>query len=157
MQDLFLPLSLTMGVIGWSLVAFWFGVPALARITRRDHLAALILPHVFRYIGLGFLMTGVTAEVLDPRFSEPAAWGDLAAAALALLALLALRQGWSVATPVVWVFNIFGPLDLLYAVTQGTRFGQAPLMGATYFIPAVAVPLLLVTHFLIFRRLRANT
>ena len=76
MQELLLPLSMTMGIIGWGSVALWFAVPALKKIPRRDHLATLILPHVFRYIGLSFLVTGVTAQFLDPRFAEPAAWGD---------------------------------------------------------------------------------
>lgn len=157
MQELFLPLSMTMGIIGWGSVALWFAVPALNKIPRREHLAALILPHVFRYIGLGFLVTGVTAQALDPRFAAPAAWGDLAAAGLAVLALVALRRGWSAATALVWIFNIFGTLDLLFAVTQGTRYSQSASMGATYFIPAVAVPMLLVSHWLIFSRLRAGS
>ena len=96
----------------------------------------------------------MTAQVLDPRFASPAAWGDLAAAGLAIAALVALRRDWSVATVLVWIFNIFGSLDLLYAVAQGTRFNQASSMGAAYFIPAVAVPMLIVSHFLVFRRLR---
>ena len=74
MQELFLPISLTMGVVGWGALTLWFGLPTLDQISRRDHFAALIIPHVFRYIGLGFLVTGVTAGALDPRFSEPAAW-----------------------------------------------------------------------------------
>ena len=74
MQELLLPLSMTMGINGWGSVALWFAVPALEKIPRRDHLAALILPHVFRYIGLSFLVTGVTAQSRDPRFAEPAAW-----------------------------------------------------------------------------------
>lgn len=157
MQELLLPLSMTMGIIGWGSVALWFAVPALEKIPRRDHLAALILPHVFRYIGLSFLVTGVTAQALDPRFAEPAAWGDLVAAGLAILALVALRRDWSAATFLVWVFNVVGTVDLLFAVTQGARYSQSTLMGATYFIPAVAVPLLLVSHWLIFRRLRAGS
>jgi len=98
MQELFLPISLTMGVVGWGALTLWFGLPTLDQISRRDHFAALIIPHVFRYIGLGFLVTGVTAGALDPRFSEPAAWGDLAAA---FLALVALQRNWSSATALV--------------------------------------------------------
>jgi len=53
-------------------------------------------------------------------------------------------------------FNVLGSADLLYAFYQGDRtgVGLAPgLQGATYFIPTVLVPLLLITHGLVFRLL----
>jgi hypothetical protein len=51
----------------------------------------------------------------------------------------------------VWVFNIVGTVDLLNAFYQGIRLGIDPgLQGAAYFIPTVVVPLLLVTHVLVF-------
>ena len=54
----------------------------------------------------------------------------------------------------MWAFNIIGTVDLLNAFYQGNRLGvgMAPgLQGAAYFIPTVLVPLLLVTHALVFR------
>jgi hypothetical protein len=63
-------------------------------------------------------------------------------------------------TIVVWVFNIVGTVDLLNAFYQGDRLGLgiAPgLQGAAYFIPTVLVPLLLVTHALVFRILFGTT
>ena len=110
----------------------------------------LLIFHSFRFIGLAFLIPGVTSQPLDSRFANPAAYGDLIAAVLAFLAILALHQGWSAATPIVWIFNIEGTLDLLNAVTQGLRYTQDGQLGATYFIPAVIVPALLVSHVMIF-------
>jgi hypothetical protein len=55
---------------------------------------------------------------------------------------------------ILCVFNIVGTVDLLVAFYQGDRLGVgiAPgLQGAAYFIPTVLVPLLLVTHALVFR------
>jgi hypothetical protein len=80
------------------------------------------------------------------------AYGDLATSILALLALAVLgsRPG----TMLVWVFNIVGTVDLLNAFYQGNRLGVGitpGLQGAAYFIPTVLVPLLLVTHVLVFR------
>jgi hypothetical protein len=52
-----------------------------------------------------------------------------------------------------WAFNILGSVDLLYAFYEGNRvhLDSAPgLQGAAYFIPTVLVPLLLVTHVLVF-------
>ena len=71
---------------------------------------------------------------------------------LALLAIASLKS--RLGTMVVWVCNIVGTVDLLNAFYQGDRLGLgiAPgLQGAAYFIPTVLVPLLLVTHALVFR------
>ena len=64
------------------------------------------------------------------------------------------RSGSRPGTIIVWLFNIVGTVDLLNAFYQGDRLGVgiAPgLQGAAYFIPTVVVPLLLVTHVLVFR------
>ena len=55
----------------------------------------------------------------------------------------------------VWVFNLWGIADLLYAFYQGMiGVGIKPgQLGAVFFIPTVAVPLLFVTHVLVFRLL----
>ena len=45
----------------------------------------------------------------------PAAYGDLLAALLALLAIAALRMAWAGAIPLVWLFNVEGTLDLVNA------------------------------------------
>ena len=48
----------------------------------------------------------------------------------------------------VWVFNIWGAIDLLVAFYQGLLgVGIEPgSLGAAYFIPTVVLPPLLVTH-----------
>jgi hypothetical protein len=65
-----------------------------------------------------------------------------------------LRSGVGVVS--VWVFNIVGTVDLLHAFNEANRtaMDQAPgLQGAAYFIPTVLVPLLIITHVLVFRLL----
>ena len=114
---------------------------------------AVLLLHGFRFIGLAFLVPGVVSPELPAAFAEPAGYGDLVAAVLALVALAALRTPFGIA--LVWVFNLWGAADLLHAYYQG-RIGvgvQPGQLGAAYFIPTVVVPLLLVTHFLAFRLL----
>ena len=72
-----------------------------------------------------------------------------------------LRQAWFVAIPLVlsgsglakpavWIFNIFGTLDLLTAITFSTIYNAPVTMGPAYWIPAFWVPLLLVTHYVTF-------
>lgn len=145
--------SLTLATIAYAAIAKAHVLPRLAALPRSKALEALIWPHAFRFVGLAFLIPGVTAEPLDPRFATAAAYGDLVAAVLALLAIAGLRRGWSAALLVVWAFNIEGFLDLANAVVQGLRFVPIGAFGATFFIPTVIVPLLLVTHVLVFRLL----
>jgi hypothetical protein len=153
MDNLILPLSIVLAVVSYSLIAKWYVMPWLAPLSRKEALTPLLLLHSSRFIGLAFLIPGVTSVPLDPRFANPAAWGDLLAAVLALIALLALRFEWSAAVPLVWIFNIEGTLDLLNALFQGMRYAPNSDLGATYFIPAVIVPALLVTHFIVFKLL----
>ena len=81
-----------------------------------------------------------------------AAYGDLIAALLALLALSGLRT--KLGGILVWAFSIWGSADLLYAFYEGNQGGlQVGRLGAAYFIVTFAVPLLLITHGLIFRLL----
>ena len=80
----------------------------------------------------------------------PLSMGDLATGLLALLSLVALRGSWSLALPLVWLFNIVGTVDLLNALRQAN---VVPDFGAAWYIPTFLVPALLVTHFMIFARL----
>jgi len=139
--------------IAWGIVTAQYVWPELRRRSRADALRPLLLLHCFRFVGLSFLVPGVVAPDLPAAFAIPAAYGDLIAAILALLALavgLHTRLGLALA----WVFNLWGTADLLYAFYQGNQVGLEPgRLGATYFIVTVLVPLLFITHVLVFRLL----
>ena len=145
--------SVAFGLIVWTIVAVEYMWPYLRDRTRAEALRPLLVLHGFRFVGLSFMVPGVVAPDLSPAFAVPAAYGDTVAAILALLALWALpgRLGILLA----WVFNIWGMADLLFAFYQGNQVGmQAGQLGAAYYIVTFVVPLLLVTHILIFRILR---
>ncbi|HEY7708527.1 MAG TPA: hypothetical protein VIG57_00665, partial [Candidatus Entotheonella sp.] len=125
----------------------------LRSVPRVQALTPLLLLHSFRHIGMAFLLPGVTATALDVHFANPAAYGDLLAALLAFGSLLALRLQWTLAIPLIRIFNIVGSVDLLNALWQGFQHIAAGNLGAMYFIPAVVVPALLVTHYMIYRLL----
>jgi hypothetical protein len=147
--------AIAFSFITWGLVVAWYLWPELRLKPRADALRPLLLLHSFRFIGLAFLVPGVVSPELPAAFARPAAYGDLIAAILALLALAALRS--RLGLPLVWVFNLWGSADLLYAFYQGNSVGLVPgQLGAAYFIVAVIVPLLLITHGLVFRLLLRN-
>jgi hypothetical protein len=149
-QTLILLTSMTIGFISWAIIANFWLIPWLKINPFHKGLALLTIPHVFRYIGLSFLITGVTSSPLDPRFASPAAYGDLLAAVLALVAVMALLMKSRYSVSLLWIFNILGFIDFLVAVIQGLRYTHPAEMGATYFIPILAVPPLFVSHLLIF-------
>jgi hypothetical protein len=101
---------------------------------------------ITRHVGLAFFAPGVAAE----SFAYAAAYGDLISGLLAIASLIALRNSWVLALPLVWVFNVVGSLDLLNALRQAEA---VPYLEGTWYIPTFFVPLLLITHVMIFTRL----
>jgi hypothetical protein len=148
-------LSILMNFIALAIVTKVYLRPRLRAMPRTEALTALVIPHTFRFLGLSFLIPGVVSPSLSPAFAVPAAYGDLAAAILAGIATLALAARASWAIPMVWVFNVWGTLDLLHAIYQGQiGVGIDPgSLGGAFFIPTVVVPLLLVLHGLIYWQL----
>jgi len=143
-------LQLTLSLIVYALIAKWYVTPWLAEKPIHQALIPLIFPHAFRHIGLLFFVPGVVAQPLPSYFAYTVAYGDLVSGLLALLSLVALRGGWGLALPLVWFFNIVGTVDLLNALSQANA---VPDLGATWYIPTFWVPVLLVTHVMIFARL----
>ncbi|MBI4588892.1 MAG: hypothetical protein HY725_08620 [Candidatus Rokubacteria bacterium] len=143
-------LQFLLSLIGYGLIAKWYVAPRLAALPLQEALIPLLFPHAFRHLGMVFLVPAVVAPTLPPAFARPAAYGDLLAAILALLAIVALRGRWPLALGLAWLFNIVGTLDLLYAFSQGIRLQVGPQLGSAWYIPTFAVPALYVTHFMIF-------
>ena len=152
-----LPLSVTLGLLASGLIGLWYVWPLVRKATLRDALIPLILPHCFRYLGLSFLIHGVTAAPLDVRFANPTAYGDLLTAILALASVIALRANARFAVPLVWIFSVVGIVDFINAFARGLTFAAPGDFGATYYIPMVIVPPLMVGHFLILARLWVET
>jgi hypothetical protein len=151
-SDALFGLSIVMSLVAFAILTKAIVWPRLRLLSRADALLRLVIPHTFRFLGLSFLVPGVVSPSLSPAFAAPAAYGDLVAAVLADIAALALVARVSWGTPIVWILNVWGTIDLLRAVYEGQiGVGIDPgSLGATFFIPTVVVPLLLVTHALMF-------
>jgi hypothetical protein len=144
-------LSVVGAFVTSAVVAVVYVWPTLRAKPRYEALRLLAAFHAFRFLGMNFLVYGFVSPELSADFANKIAWGDLIAAVLALLSMAALSWRWSVAVPIVWIFNIWGTLDLLNAYYMGvTKIGNPGLFGAGIYIPALYVPLLLVSHFLAF-------
>jgi hypothetical protein len=152
-------LSILLNFFASARVAQLYVWPRLRNLPREEALNALVVPHMFRFIGLSFLMPGVVSPALPHSFAFHAAYGDLAAALLAGIATLALSARASWAIPVTWLLSVAGTVDLLYAYYDGLfGVGLAPgVMGAAVYIPTVFVPPLLITHVMAFRVLLSAT
>jgi hypothetical protein len=138
-----------------STVIFWvaarmYVLPKLSELNPRVILQPILLLHSFRHLGLMFLTPGATYAGIPPQFAYPAAFGDLLAAVLAFVALIALSRDAKVARILVWVFNVEGTLDFVAAIALATVYGAPAFMGPAYWIPAFWVPALLVTHYITF-------
>jgi len=142
--------SIVFSLVAWGIVAARYIWPELRLRPRAEALQPLLVLHSFRFIGLAFLVPGVVSPDLPSAFAYSAAYGDIIAAILALFSLLLLPSAAGVAA--AWIFNIWGFVDILNAFYQANHAGLlAGQLGATFFLPTLIVPLLLITHGLAFR------
>ena len=141
-------IHLVLGYVAWLSC---FGVylwPRLIAMDRMEAQRAIATLHSFRFFGLVFILPGVTGPELPASFATSAAYGDFATGLLAILALLSFRV-----RPLFWIFvvafNVVGTADLLvdyYLATQADLPSIAGQLGATYAIPIIYVPILMITH-----------
>ena len=139
---------LVLGYVAWLLCYRAYIWPRLKSMDRVEAQRAIATLHSFRFFGLVFLVPGVVGSQLPGGFAAFAAYADLATGVLAILALLTVR-----ARPLFWLFvvafNLVGVADLFldyYHAVQANLPGMAGELGATYAIPIIYVPLLMITH-----------
>ncbi|OPX07730.1 hypothetical protein [Mycobacterium sp. AT1] len=144
-------LQLLLSCVVCALVAKWYVWPRLTKLSLNSALVPPIFVHVFRYVGMVLLVTGMVDPKLPREALSAAAYGDLLAAALALASIFALRGGWRFAIPLVWVFSIWGFVDLLNTL-RGVVQTNLPSfnLGPAYFIYTFYAPTVVVAHLMIF-------
>ena len=145
-------IQLVLGYVAWLLCFGMYLFPRLKAMDRIDVHRAIATLHSFRFFGLVFLVPGVVGDHLPAEFATGAAYGDLATGILAMLALFATRN-----RPLFWLFvvafNLVGTADLLADYYRAIQLGLPALageLGATYAIPILFVPALMITHFVAF-------
>lgn len=142
--------QLSMSLFVYVLLAKWVVSPWLKQKSASIALMILVAPHTIRHIGLSFMVPSVTDPTILQSFAQMTAWGDFISGLLAIIVLFSLKYQWSMAKMLVWLFNIVGTLDLLKALSHAE---VVPTLAGTWYIPTFLVPLLLVSHMMIFARL----
>jgi hypothetical protein len=140
-------IHLILGYVAWLLFFGAYVMPRLRSMSWMDSQRAIATVHSFRFFGLVFILPGVVGT-LPAGFAQFAAYGDFVTGVLALIALLTVRVP-SLFRVFVIAFNIAGVVDLFVdyyrATVEGLPF-VAGQLGATYWIPILYVPVLMITH-----------
>jgi hypothetical protein len=141
-------IHLVSGYVAWLLCFSAYIFPWLRSMDRVDAHRAIATLHSFRFFGLVFILPGVVGPGIPASFAPFAAYADLATGVLAMFALATIRI-----RPLFWLFvtafNLVGAADILidyyHAIVAGLP-AMAGNLGATYAIPILYVPLLMITH-----------
>ena len=145
-------IHLILGYVPWLLCFGAYVWPRLKSMDPVEAQRAIATLHSFRFFGLVFIIPGVVGPNLPVDFAEFAAYGDFATGVLAMLALLSVRIR-SLFWLLVVAFNLVGAADILIDYYHGIQFDLPALSGqlaATYWIPILYVPILVITHFAAF-------
>jgi hypothetical protein len=144
-------IHLVFGYVAWLLCFGGYIWPRLKSMDRVEAHRAIATLHSFRFFGLVFMLPGVVGN-LPAGFATFAAYGDFATGLLAILALLTVRI-----RPLFWLFvvafNLMGVVDLIVDYYHAIQFDLPAIagqLGATYAIPIIYVPLLMITHVVAF-------
>jgi hypothetical protein len=157
------PRTMVWGGLPLLIILFgWIGNTGLfKKILRSITLEALIKLHVFRVVGVFFILL-YAYHLLPAKFAFFAGLGDIITALLAIpVAGMVARQqpGWKIA---VYAWNIFGIMDivdlLIVAVMTGAG-GNLREMAIFPFVwfPAFAPATILFLHSAVFRKLSVNS
>jgi len=146
-------LHLVLGYVAWLLCFRAYLLPRLKSMDEVEAHGAIATLHSFRFFGLVFILPGVVGPNLPVAgFATFAAYWDLATGVLAMLALLTVRI-----RPLFWLFvvafNLVGVIDLILDYYHAVQVGlpaMAGQLGATYAIPIIYVPVLMITHVVAF-------
>jgi hypothetical protein len=145
--EIIFSMHLILGYVAWLLCFGVYVWPRLKAMNRVEAHRAIATVHSFRFFGLVFILPGVIGN-LPASFTTFAAYWDLATGMLAMLALLTVRI-----RPLFWLFvvafNLVGVIDLILDYYHAVRVGLPALagqLGATYAIPILYVPILMITH-----------
>lgn len=141
----------------FGLMAKWYVAPWLNQLKRADALIALLFVHVFRYVALLTFSAQRDGFPISDEGLHDIVIGDVAGAAIALLAIVALRQRLRLGVALAWLLSAETIYDTITNIRGGVRehlMGAAT--GVTWLILAFYVPLIVASIVLLMRQLYAR-
>lgn len=113
--------------------------PRISNLPIHAALLPFVFLNTFRYLGLSFMAKEQFHDGFPSEFLTTVGLLDFTTAILAIISVIALKNKWSFAIPLVWVFNIVGFGDLINAFPQffglelyNQNLGTIWLMFVTY-------------------------
>jgi hypothetical protein len=141
-------IHLVLGYVPWLLCFGAYVWPRLNAMDQVEAQRAIATLHSFRFFGLVFIVPGVVGPNLPAGFATFAAYGDFGTGMLAIVALITVSIR-PLFWPFVVAFNLVGAADIIVDYYHGNEVGLPALageLGATYAIPIIYVPVLMITH-----------
>ena len=144
----------TFSLIAFGLIARWHVAPRLSLMSREEALLPLLWVQVFRYVPLTLYAPGQVDPRIPADVAATVAFGDLAAAVVALAALVAVKHRIPGAIGLVWAFSVVGIADLVFATMKAVGAQMYMMaLGWNWYILNFYVPMLVVSHVMILHHL----
>ncbi len=131
--------------------------PRVSKLPIYEALLPFVFLNTFRYLGLSFMAKEQFYDGFPVEFLTTVGLLDFTTAILAIIAVIGLKNKWSFALPLVWIFNVVGFGDLITAFPQffglelyNQNLGFIWLMFVTYGLTTF------LSHIYIFIRLFKN-
>lgn len=157
-------LLLTTFPFAFLLFAIVLNTKTYKNIRQNSALENLVALHIFRVIGVFFVLLAVHHALPKP-FAFVAGIGDMLTAASSLFVVKAIRDQKSYAKRLTYWWNIFGTVDILFtaiaanvltkmSIDNGSMGVDTLAMFPFCIIPAFAPPIILFLHWTIFKKLQ---
>ncbi len=135
----------------------WFILPKVSKLPIHEALIPFVFVQAIRYLGMMFMVDNQIYDAFPTNLAHTIGLWDYSVSILALITTYALKISWKYAIPLVWVFNIWGFVDLLTALPQvsALEFYNYDI-GGIWWMSVIVGPITIVSHIYIFGRLFKN-
>jgi hypothetical protein len=142
--------QLLTALCAWWAIADYLIRPRLKGLDQNTRLSIWIAPQMFRIVGLGLLVPRLSPG-MPLSFAFPTALGDGLTSLLSIVAFFALSGRSPDALKIAWVAAGVGILDLVVALPHATLVHASEHMATQWYIAALGVPLMIVSHIMCVR------
>jgi len=143
-------IAFVIALSSWTALAYYWIYPWLRSKPKMDALTILVVPQMFRYIGLALLVPGLVGPLIAKSIATQIAGLDALTSILAVISFVVLSRRSKFALSLVWLMNLVGLGDLLTSVIRASIVDIPPQLYAGWYVVTLSMPALLVMHVLSF-------